>query len=59
MKTVWVVVMVTAVSPFNYNVSPLTDADTIEQCHQKAVQIDRDIKRDDNQELLCIKVDWE
>ena len=59
MKTVWVVVMVTAVSPFNYNVSPLTDADTIEQCHQKSVQIDRDIKRDDNQEMLCIKVDWE
>ena len=59
MKTVWVVVMVTAVSPFNYNVSPLTDADTIKQCHQKAVQIDRDIERDDNQEMVCIKVDWE
>lgn len=59
MKTVWVVILVTAVSPFNYNVSPLTDADTLEQCHQKAVYIEHDIQRDDNQEMMCIKVYYE
>ena len=37
MNTVWVVILVTAVSPFNYTVTPLIDADTVEQCHQKAV----------------------
>jgi len=58
-KTVWVVILVTAVSPFQYNVSPLIDADTLEQCHQKAVKIDRDIKREDNQQMVCIRVDFE
>ena len=51
--------MVTAVSPFQYNVAPLIDADTLEQCHQKAVKIDRDIHREDNQQMVCIRVDFE
>ena len=59
MNTVWVVILVTAVSPFNYYVSPLTDADTQEQCHRKAVMIEHDIKREDNQEMMCIRVDYE
>ena len=58
-NTVWVVILVTAVSPFQYNVAPLIDADTVEQCHQKAVKIDRDIEREDNQEMMCIRVDYE
>jgi len=59
MNTVWVVILVTAMSPFNYTVSPLTDADTLEQCHSKAVRIDHDIVRQDNQEMMCIRVDYE
>jgi len=59
MTTVWVVILVTAVSPFNYTVSPLTDADTEEDCHRKAVYIEQDIIRQDNQEMMCIRVDYE
>ena len=59
MTTVWVVILVTAVSPFQYNVSPLTDANTLEGCHQKAIYIDHDIERQDNQEMMCIRVDYE
>ena len=59
MNTVWVVILVTAVSPFNYYVAPLIDADTLEECHRKAVYIDHDIQRSDNQEMMCIRVDYE
>lgn len=59
MNTVWVVILVTAVSPFSYTVSPLIDADTEEQCHVKAVKIDHDIVRQNNQEMMCIRVDYE
>ena len=59
MNTVWVVILVTAVSPFHYNVSPLIDADTQEQCHQKATVIDKNIQREENQEMMCIRVDYE
>tara|TARA_R100001510_G_C7597650_1_gene165238 strand:- start:207 stop:386 length:180 start_codon:yes stop_codon:yes gene_type:complete len=59
MNTVWVVILVTAVSPFNYTVTPLIDADTVEQCHQKAVNIDHKIEREENQEMVCIRVEWE
>lgn len=59
MQTVWVVILVTAVSPFSYTVSPLIDADTEEQCHSKAVEIDHDILRQNNQEMMCIRVDYE
>ena len=59
MNTVWVVILVTAVSPFQYNVAPLTDADTLEGCHQKATYIEHDIERQENQEMMCIRVDYE
>mgnify|MGYP005997785993 CR=1 FL=1 len=59
MSTVWVVILVTAVSPFQYNVAPLTDADTLEKCHQKATFIEHDIERQNNQEMMCIRVDYE
>lgn len=59
MNTVWVVILVTAVSPFQYNVAPLIDADTLEGCHQKAIYIEHDIQRQDNQEMMCIRVDYE
>ena len=58
MNTVWVVIMVTAVSPFQYTVSPLIDADTLEKCHSKAMKIEQDIERQDNQEMMCIRVDY-
>jgi len=56
-NTVWVVILVTAVSPFSYNVAPLTDADTLEECHRRATHIEHDIKRGDNQGRKCIRVD--
>ena len=59
MNTVWVVILVTAVSPFQYTVSPLIDADTLEKCHSKAIKIEQDIERQDNQEMMCIRVDYE
>ena len=58
MSTVWVVILVTAVSPFQYTVSPLIDADTLEKCHSKAIKIEQDIERQDNQEMMCIRVDY-
>tara|TARA_A100001515_G_scaffold41547_1_gene32704 strand:+ start:3681 stop:3857 length:177 start_codon:yes stop_codon:yes gene_type:complete len=57
-NTVWVVILVTAVSPFQYTVSPLIDADTLEKCHSKAIKIEQDIERQDNQEMMCIRVDY-
>jgi len=57
--TVWVVILVTAISPFHYTVSPLIDAESLEQCHSKAVRIEQDIMRQDNQEMMCIRVDYE
>ena len=51
----YILVLVTLVSPTEHYVTPLTDADSVEDCYQKSILVDQDIKRDSNQEMLCIR----
>ena len=53
----WMLVLVTAVTPTEYNVVALSPAETIEECYQRSVYMDADIERTDSQEMLCIKLD--
>ncbi len=53
----WMLVLVTAVTPTEYNVVALSPAETHEECYQKSVYIDADIERTDSQEMLCIRLD--
>lgn len=57
--SMWMLVLVTAFSSWEYQVVPMTSADTISECHFRATQVDFDITRNENQELLCIRVDEE
>ncbi len=52
----WMLILVTAVAPTEYNVVALLPTETIEQCYEQSVQVDVDIERKDNQEMLCIKL---
>ena len=52
----WMLVLVTALGPFEYRVTPLSDASDHNQCHAIAYAIDADIERQANQEMICIQV---
>ena len=54
----WMLVLVTAVTPTDYSVVTLTDAQTMSACYYKSTLVDMDITRDANQEMLCIKLDF-
>lgn len=53
----WMLILVTAVAPTEYNVVALSSAETHEECHRLSVYVDADIQREDNQEMMCIKLD--
>lgn len=55
----WMVVLVTALGPFEFQVTPLTDAEDYDMCNFKALLVAADIQRRHNQELLCIQVDYD
>ncbi len=53
----WMLILITAVAPTEYNVVALSSAETHEECHRLSVYVDADIQREDNQEMMCIKLD--
>ena len=59
MNHVWVLVMVTALTPFDYEVKPLAQTNTMAECYFQSTVTEFDITKDINKELLCIRVDEE
>lgn len=53
----WMLILITAVAPTEYDVVALSSAETHEECHSLSVYVDADIQRQDNQEMMCIKLD--
>jgi|TARA_R100001460_G_scaffold102440_1_gene147043 hypothetical protein len=53
----WMLILVTAVAPTEYNVAALSPFESLDECYQQSVYIDADIQRADNQEMMCIKLD--
>jgi Mrp family chromosome partitioning ATPase len=52
----WMLVLVTAVTPTDYSVVALTDAQSMSECYYKSTLVDMDVTREENQEMLCIKL---
>ena len=61
MNTTWVLVIVHALSPFEFDVRPLMQVDTMAQCYFQSTVVEFDMTQEDykNKELLCIRVDEE
>jgi len=55
----YVLLLVTLITPTEYYITPMTDADSMEECHQKSILVDQNIDRKINQEMLCVKMDCE
>ena len=53
----WMLILVTAVAPTEYNVVALSPFESLDECYRQSVYIDADIQRADNQEMICIKLD--
>jgi len=56
-----VLVIVHALSPFEFDVRPLMQVDTMAQCYFQSTVVEFDMTQEDykNKELLCIRVDEE
>ena len=57
MTQTWVLVLVTAITPFEFNVTPLVHTDSMAQCYFQSTVAEFDIVQEYNKELLCIRVD--
>lgn len=55
----WVLVLVTAVTPFEFEVEPLMHTRTIAECYFQSTVTEFDIVQEYNKELLCIRVNKE
>lgn len=55
----WVLVLVTALSPFEFDVKPLAHTRTMAECYFQSTVTEFDIVQEYNKELLCIRVDKE
>ena len=53
----WMLVLVTAITPTDYDVVALADARSMSECYYKSTLVDMDVTREQNQEMLCIKLD--
>ena len=53
----WMLILITAVAPTEYNVAALSPFESLDECYRLSVYIDADIERADNQEMMCIKLD--
>lgn len=51
--------MVTALTPFDYEVKPLAQTNTMAECYFQSTVTEFDITKEINKELLCIRVDEE
>jgi hypothetical protein len=56
MTSTWVLIMVTAISPHNFEVHPLMQTDTMAQCYFQSTVAEFDIATEKNRELLCMQV---
>ena len=59
MTQTWVLVLVTALTPFEFDVKPLVQTDTMAQCYFQSTVAEFDMTQEVNKELLCIRVDEE
>ena len=59
MTQTWVLVLVTALTPFDFDVRPLMHTDTMAQCYFQSTVTEFDMTQEVNKELLCIRVDEE
>jgi len=59
MTQTWVLVLVTALTPFEFDVKPLAQTDTMAQCYFQSTVAEFDMTQEVNKELLCIRVDEE
>ena len=59
MTQTWVLVLVTALTPFEFDVKPLAHTDTMAQCYFQSTVAEFDMTQEVNKELLCIRVDEE
>ena len=59
MTTTWVLVLVTALTPFEFDIKPLMHTDTMAQCYFQSTVAEFDMAQEENfnKELLCIRVD--
>jgi len=59
MNATWVLVLVTAVTPFEFEVTPLVHVDTMGQCYFQSTVAEFDMTQEENhnKELLCIRVE--
>tara|TARA_R100000388_G_scaffold91506_1_gene73625 strand:+ start:130 stop:318 length:189 start_codon:yes stop_codon:yes gene_type:complete len=61
MNTTWVLILVHALTPYDFEVTPLLQTDTIAQCYFQSTVADFDLSLEENsnRELLCIRVEEE
>lgn len=59
MTHTWVLILLTAVTPFEFEVTPLMHVDTMAQCYFQSTVAEFDMTEEDkfNKELLCIRVE--
>lgn len=59
MTPTWVLILVTAVTPFEFQVTPLMHVDTMAQCYFQSTVAEFDMAHEENhnKELLCIRVE--
>ena len=59
MTTTWVLVLVTAVTPFEFDIKPLMHTDPMSQCYFQSTVAEFAMAQEENfnKELLCIRVD--
>ena len=56
---IWVLIMVTALTPADFEVHPLVETDTMAQCYFQSTVAEFDMTQEEhfNKELVCIRVE--
>ena len=54
---VWILVPVSALSPEEFDVTPLVQTETMAECYFESTRLEFELYEKNNQELLCIRVD--
>lgn len=59
MNTTWVLILIHALSPYEFEVTPLVETDTMAQCYFQSTVTEFDMTQDEfhNKELFCMQVD--
>lgn len=56
MDSIWVLIMVTAITPHEFEVHHLMQTDTMAQCYFQSTVAEFDLATQENKELLCMQV---